>query len=187
MGDDIILHYYKKGEPTRVLRPFEFRKLINSIEKNEYKDKLEALLYSGSRYSEMRWLYENKNRLLDQSINMKNMKAKSKHAYRYIRLNNPGMRSVENYLKCKKSLPTYQTWDGNLKRWMVKAKLDPTGICCKSTRKSWESWLVVKYPHRIEEIFTSQGHEQTTALKHYLTFPFTDDDRRDMDYYVEGW
>lgn len=187
MSDEIIVHEYKKGPAVRVFRPWEFRSLIRAIPKNEYKDKLEALLYSGARYSEMQWLFENPRRLKGEHIHMKNMKALSKEAYRYVRLNLQGQRAVENFLRSKTNLPTYQTWGENMKRWCELAGLDPTGACAKSTRKTFESWLVISFPHRVNEIFISQGHKETTALRHYLTFPFTDQDKHDMKYFVEGW
>ncbi len=110
-----------------------------------------------------------------------------KEAFRWVRLNMQGQRAIENFLRCKTNLPTYQTWGENLKRWCVLAGIPKTGACAKSTRKTLESWLVISIPNRVNEIFISQGHEQTTALRHYLTFPFTDQDRQDMKYYVEGW
>jgi len=37
----------------------------------------------------------------------------------------------------------------------------------KTTRKTWESWLVWYYPEKIASIFGSQGHNELTALRHY--------------------
>lgn len=187
MTEEIILHEYKNGPPVRVFRPYEFRSIIRAIPKNEYKDKLESLLYSGCRYSEMQWLFNHPRRMKGEHIHMKNMKALSKEAYRWVRLNLQGQRAIDNFLRSKTNLPTYQTWGENLKRWCKLAKIDPSGACAKSTRKTFESWLVLTYPNRVNEIFISQGHEETTALRHYLTFPFSDKDKRDMLYYVEGW
>ena len=187
MSDDIILHEYKKGKPVRVFRPWEVRALVRAIPKNDYKDKFEALLHSGCRYSELQWLYNNPKRFKRESMQIKNTKALCKEAFRWVRLNMQGQRAIENFLRCKTNLPTYQTWGENLKRWCKLGNLDPTGACAKSTRKTIESWLVISFPNRVNEIFISQGHEETTALRHYLTFPFTDQDRQDMKYYVEGW
>lgn len=187
MTDEIILHEYKKGKPVRVFRPWEVRALVRAIPKNEYKDKFEALLYSGCRYAEMQWLFDNPRRFKGEHMHIKNMKALSKEAYRWVRLNMQGQRAIENFLRSKINLPSYQTWGENLKRWCKSGNIDPTSACAKSTRKTFESWLVISFSSRVNEIFISQGHNQSTALKHYLTFPFTDQDRKDMLYYVEGW
>lgn len=187
MSSGIILHESKKGLPVRVFRPCEVRALVRAIPKNEYKDKFEALLYSGGRYAELKWLFENPKRFQDERIHIKNMKAKVKEAYRWVRLNPQGQRAVENFLRCKTNLPSYQIWGDDLKRWCIKAGIQPDSACAKSTRKTIESWLVLCYPHRLSEIFISQGHEEMTALRHYLTFPFSEQDKKDMLYYVEGW
>jgi len=187
MSDDSILHEYKKGYPVRVFRPWEVRALVRSIPKNEYKDKFEALLFSGCRYSEMKWLFDHPARFKGEHIHMRNTKALAKEAYRWVRLNMQGQRAVENFLRCKHNLPSYPTWNENLKRWCKQGGVDPMSACAKSTRKTLESWLVISFPNRVNEIFISQGHEETTALRHYLTFPFTSNDKQDMMYYVEGW
>jgi len=187
MVEEIIKHEYNKGQPVRVFRPWEVRSLVRAIPKNEYKDKFEALLYSGCRYSEVKWLYEHPQRHRGEHLHIKNTKAFTKEAYRYVRLNRQGERAIDNFLRGKRNLPSYQTWGVNIKRWCKIANISPDYACAKSTRKTWESWLVLTYPERVNEIFISQGHQETTALRHYLTFPFSDQDKKDMEYYVEGW
>jgi len=186
-ADDIIIYEPKKGKSVRVFRPWEIRSLVRAIPKNEYKDKFEALLYTATRYKELQWLYEHPNRFHGSSIHIKNTKARVKDAYRYVHLNMQGQRAVENFLRSKTNLPTYQSWGENLKRWCINANIKPDHACAKSTRKTFESWLVITYPHRTLEILASVGHEENTALKHYLMFPFSEQDKRDMLYYVEGW
>ena len=57
--------------------------------------------------------------------------------------------------------------------------LDPIGLCPKTLRKTWESWLVF-YPRHIHLIFLSQGHNNLTSLQHYINLPFTEQDRKEM-------
>ncbi|GAH15823.1 unnamed protein product, partial [marine sediment metagenome] len=57
----------------------------------------------------------------------------------------------------------------------------------KTTRKTWESWLMFFYPQRAMEIALSQGHTTVTSLQHYLGMPFTEVDRVEMAQFVEGW
>lgn len=187
MSDDIIVYQPRKGNPVRVFRPYEVRALVSSIPKNEYKDKFEALLCSACRYSELRWLYNHPKRFHGSSIHIKNTKSKVRDAYRYVHLNMQGQRAIENFLRSKTNFPTYQAWGENLKRWCKLAGIQPDHACAKSTRKTFESWLVISFPMRIFEILASVGHNENTALRHYLTFPFTVQDKQDMLYYVEGW
>ena len=187
MSEEIILYEPKKGLPVRVFRPCEVRALVSAIPKNEYKDKFEALLYTAGRYKELQWLYDNPKRFHSDSIHIRNAKAMSKEAYRYVHLNMQGQRAIENFLRSKTNLPTNQSWNENLKRWCELAGIKPYHACAKSTRKTFESWLIITYPHRTLEILASVGHSESTALKHYLTFPFSKDDKQDMLFYIEGW
>jgi len=186
-SEPIIVYEPKKGNPVRIFRPWEFRSLVRAIPKNEYKDKLEALLHSAMRYKELQWLYQNPARYRGDHIHVKNAKSKVKQAYRYVHLNLQGQRAIENFLRSPTNLPTYQSWGENLKRWCIKANIPPDYACAKSTRKTYESWLVISFPHKTMEILSSVGHQESTALKHYLMFPFTKQDKQEMMYYVEGW
>lgn len=179
---DLIL----KGR-TRILRPSEVRAIVNAIPKNEYKDKFEALLYSGARYSEMKYLFNHPRCLLTNTIKMPSFKKRARFQERYIKLNSPGIRAVSYFLRSKKNLPSYVTWKENLERWAKLANVDPKGIGPKTTRKTWESWLVTQFSNQLEHIFLSQGHTQMVALKYYLMIPFTEEDKEDMKFYTDGW
>ena len=112
----------------RILRPNEFKKIVAVIPKAEYKDKLEALLYTGARYSEIRALYNHPNWLQSTTIKMPKRKKKSIFAERYVRLNPQGHRAVTYFLRANKNLPKHTiSWCENLQRWAVKAKIDPEG------------------------------------------------------------
>ncbi len=60
-------------------------------------------------------------------------------------------------------------------------------LCAKTSRKTWESWLVFYYPERAGLVYQSQGHTGTTSLVYYQNMPFTDADKAQMKAYVEGW
>ena len=171
----------------RILRPDELKKLINAIDKIEMRDKFEALLYTGARYVEIQRIYNNPEFFLDDSIHLKSGKKKAKHTERYIRLNPQGKRAVTYMLRSRKKYPTRAGWNENLKRWSKKAGLDTTGISVKTTRKTWESYLVTSYPKQLEYIFLSQGHSQLTSLKFYLMIPFTNEEKEQIKYYTDGW
>lgn len=178
--------YILKGG-VRIFRPCEVKRLIDSIPKVEYKDKFEALLYTGARFNELKWLYTHKNAFDGEVIHMPSLKPSSRYSERYIRLNANGKRAVSYFLRGKRNLPSHPGWEANLRRWCVKAGIDPVGVSCKSTRKTWESWLVTMYPNNVYQIFLSQGHTDKVALEYYLMLPFSDDDKKEMRYYTDGW
>ena len=183
LNDEIIL----KNNKVRIFRPYEIRKIVGAIPKNNYKDKFETLLYTGARYAEIKRLHNHPRWFKGEYIVMPSFKPKAKQKERYIRLNSPGQRSVQYFLRDPQGLPTSVTWYENMKRWCDIAGLDTMGVCIKSLRKTWESWLVTKYPKQLEHIFLSQGHSGMVALKYYLMLPFTDQDKSDMGYYIDGW
>ena len=170
-----------------IFRPNEVRKLIYAIPKNVNRERFEVCLFTGCRYEELIELHKKVSIINDCAIKVRNTKAKAKTKYRYVQLNNQGLRSVDYYQRHKDSLPSRQSWNRDLKRWCELAGIDSAGVCAKSTRKTWESWLVTCYSTEIERIFLSQGHSQFVALKHYLMLPFTDQDKGDMLFYVDGW
>jgi len=114
-------------------------------------------------------------------------KKKQVQKERSIRLNKNGADKVALFLELGKKLPTYVTWRENLVRWAKNVGLDTSGLSVKTTRKTWECWLVYYYPHVTANIYLSQGHTQMTALHSYLNMPFTDQDRKEMEEFVGGW
>jgi hypothetical protein len=193
-GESIVFTQEKSDIITksniRILRPYECRRLIDVIPKVEYVDKFEALLYSGLRFIEAQRLYDNPEWFNGVTVHLTKEAIKKKKATiseRYVHLNQPGRSAVKHFLDGDKNLPVYNTWVENLERWMIKAQLYPIGMSPKTTRKTWESWLVWYYPDKIATIFGSQGHNELTALRHYVNLPFTKTDKEEMRLFVEGW
>jgi hypothetical protein len=176
---------FKTG--VRILRPSEIKKIINAIPKADFKDKFEALLFTGMRYHEIRWLFKHKERFSGSTILMPSFKPKAKHKERYIRLNDQGKRAVDHFLRSKKNFPARDGWNANLRRWCKQAGINDQGISTKTTRKTWESWLVTMYPTSSALIFLSQGHTDLISIEYYLMLPFNDQDKLDMKEYTDGW
>jgi len=177
---------------VRVLRPWEYKLLRSGITKKEHRVNFEALLFSGMRYVEaVRLLekpemYEPRNgriHLDSFAIRKKLIKLKE----RYVILNPLGKYIVEAFISQNHPLPSYNVWTDNLIRWASNSGLDPRRLSPKTTRKTWESWLVTKYPMMTNIVFTSQGHNDFVALKHYVTLPFNEQDKKDMEEFVYGW
>ena len=172
---------------VRILRPHELTKLINAIPKMGHRIRFETLLYTGCRYAELVWLHKHPEAFDGKSIEMPSTKTEAKRKQRSIRLNLSGQRTVLLFLRDGKGLPSQSVWDRNLIRWAKKAGIDPKKISSKTTRKTWESWLVTMYPTMFTQIILSQGHTRETSMETYLGLNFYEQDKKDMPFYTAGW
>jgi len=169
----------------RILRPSEYELLKEGARTVENQTNLDACLLLGARYGECRNIQNHREWFDGKFVHVpmeKKVKRKSKD--RWIRLNPLGQMILPHFFE-NKPLPTTQTWGENMRRWAERRNLEPVGLCPRSLRKTWESWLVFHYPHTISLIFLSQGHTETTALQHYVNLPFTEKDN--IKKWVEGW
>lgn len=175
---------------TRVLRPREFQAVLDGCPKTDYQTLLQTLLYTGMRYIEVKRYQQYPSWFDGDFIHLPKeacLKKERTQQERWVRLNQQG-KMIQRYFKdCKTPLPTYQSWAMNMKCWGKRAGMDTMGLNVKTTRKTWESWLMFYYPPQIAAITLSQGHTQVTSLQHYVNMPFTDTDKLEMKRYVEGW
>lgn len=189
---------------TRILRPSECKKILDQIPKLEHETQFKMLLYSGMRYIEAKRLYDHEKkcpkneRWFDREsgfIKLGKMAVKKEKVVqkeRWVRLNMAGKTVVPYFLNLPKNLPSNVTWRENLRRWARQVGLDPIGLCPKTTRKTWESWLIYHYMSSSDNPITvmvaqSQGHTKLVQLEHYLNMPFTQDDKAGMKEFCEGW
>jgi len=129
---------------TRILRPKEFEALLVGCPKIEYKTMLQALMYTGMRYIEMKRFQKHPEWFDGDFVHLSEEASKKKkrtQKERWVRLNNQGKIIIQFFVKLEKSLPTYQSWIENLRCWASRVNLDPKGINVKTTRKTWESWF----------------------------------------------
>ena len=175
----------KKG--VRIFRPDELQKLIKAIPRSLDLIRFETALYTGARFVELQKLKKHPEFFTGNSIRMTTKKTKAISDERYIQLNERGCRAVKQFLEQKKRLPAREGWNASLKRWCKYAGVDPTGVSAKSTRKTWESYLVTSFPSCTPTIFVSQGHTGMTSLQFYLTLGFTDDEKQQIKKLTEGW
>lgn len=176
---------------VRILRPKECQAIQRVIMKPHHKTMFQGLLYTGMRYIEMCRFQNYPSWFNQEFIHLPHLLAERKEKRtqpeRWVRLNNQGRMAIEYFNQLKQKLPAYQGWNINLKRWARDAGLDPKGMSCKTTRKTWESWLMFFYPEQMAQITLSQGHNTITSVQHYLNMPFTESDRLEIKNYVEGW
>jgi integrase len=182
----------KKG--VRILRPQEYEDLLEAIPNEGARINLRILLYTGVRYVEAERLLLNPQWFDSEAgkILMPPEAQRKERELDEIKDN----RVIYTTQACRDLLPTFFKgslpvrggWDQNLKRWAKKAKLDPLGICAKTTRKTWESWLLSFYGEGIMiSVCTSQGHSKATSMEHYTSDPFSESDRERISGYVGGW
>ncbi len=175
---------------VRILRPSEYEQLRQGAETLQNQSRLDGLLLTGMRFVEAQRFQENPDWLDGRFVHLPVLAQRKKlrqQKERWVRLSDRGRTVLPYFLKLQKPLPTWKAWTQNLKRWANRSGLDPVGLGPKTTRKSWESWLVSSYPDRVLEVFLSQGHTQMTALSHYLNLPFTSNDKEAMREWAAGW
>lgn len=176
---------------VRILRPKECHAIQRVIKKPYHKTMFQALLYTGMRYIEMQRFQNYPSWFDGDFVHLPHLLAERKkmrtQPERWVRLNQQGKMAIEYFSRMKEKLPAYQGWNMNLKRWARDAGLSPEGMGCKTTRKTWESWLMFYYPQQMAAITLSQGHDTVTSVQHYLNMPFTESDRLGIKNYVEGW
>lgn len=179
---------------TRVLRPSEYKTLKSAIPKNQYRTMLDALLASGMRYSEFemfsknpKWFNEYEQKIYLPKIAIKKKKIKRKQ--RWILLSDWGAQQISSFLNYNMDIPARRTWYADLQRWIELSQLDTDFMSVKTTRKTWECYLISYFGGRnnIETILLSQGHTSNTAINHYWSLPFTRDEIKSMAFMMEGW
>ena len=179
-------------EHVRILRPSEYEALREVIPKMHHRIILETALFTGMRWIELERFKKNPE-WYEAKIGYiylppeASQKKKRKLKERYVYLSSRGKAIIPLFLKLEKAIPSRITWNENLKRWGENAGLDPVGLSAKTTRKTWESWLMASYPEKALIIAMSQGHTQLTSLNHYLNLPFSKDDIEKIKEYTMGW
>jgi len=174
---------------VRILRPSEFRLIVDQI-KPDYQIMFKTLLLTGMRFVEAKRFQNHPEWFDGDFINLPSsamLKKKAKMSERSIRLNNLGRTLIPIFLNLQRDLPTRVSWREDLRRWAINVGLEPDGLSAKTTRKTWESWLMFYYPERRLEIVLNQGHTDVTSIKHYLNLAFTNEDKVAMGEYVSGW
>lgn len=181
-----------KDSMIRTLRPNEYDALRMASGKRSNMVQMDTLLVTGMRYIEAQRFHEHPDWFDGNFLFLPKgavLKVKTHQAERYVRLSRLGKEIVPKFLEVK-NLPTPETWRENLERWAGKAGLDPIGLGPKTTRKTWESWLMFTYadnPTAWMTIIQSQGHTAATSLHHYLNMPFLQEDKERIKPWVEGY
>lgn len=176
---------------VRILRPSEWNRLSQSIP-DVHKVNADTLLLSGLRYMEARRLQTNPGWFDGRFLQLPKEavgKELRHQKERWVRLSDRGRETIGKFFS-QERLPVWQVWGRWMKSWGTEAGLDPLGLCAKTTRKTWESWLAFAFmdkPSAWVIITTSQGHTSGTSVSHYLNTPFIEDDLSAMQPWISGF
>jgi integrase len=177
------------GDGTKVINVQEYDKFIQCIPKR-YQTIFEMNVICGFRYVELQRVYDNpkwyveaRNQIIlppeaQKKVKQKLVKRtidKLPSTFRYV---------FQNFVTGVRP-PDRTSWNRDLARWSIKAGIDPK-VSPKSARKTIESWMLKAGIPEIE-IYSRQGHDPVTSLKHYQSLSFTDYEMRDINKRLTEW
>lgn len=185
---------------SRILPPAEAAAIRSVIAKPSSCALFDLLLYTGLRFAEVRQLVTDPS-IFDEDrgiLTILNMKPRATAPVRIVLLSDRGRAAVQTFIDLGAKVPgSHNAWHQNLIHWSRAAELtalpsskatgNPTGIRVRTTRKTWESWLLAACPDRLIDIALSQGHSETIAIRHYGNLAWTPDEREAIRAEVVGW
>jgi len=177
------------SDGTKVLTVEEYDKFIQYIPENK-RVIFEINVITGMRYIEIQRLYDNPSwyyKERNQIILPKEaqQKVKQKLVKRTIdRLPSTFPYLFKAFTEGNRP-PEYSWWYRQLSNWSRKACIEPK-IGPKTPRKTIESWML-KAGINEYEIYSRQGHDPVTSLRHYQSLSFTDYEMRDIEKRLTEW
>jgi len=177
------------SDGTKVLTVEEYDKFLLAIPE-AMKQIFEVNTITGMRYIEIQRLYENpswyskeRNQIILPKEAQK--KVKQKQIKRTIdKLPSTFSYIFKQFSEGKKP-PYRSSWNKDLARWSqlagIRHKVGP-----KTPRKTIESWMLKCGIPEIE-IYSRQGHDPVTSLRHYQSLSFTDYEMRDIKKRLTEW
>lgn len=193
----IILHT-RRGTPLRVLRPFEFDAIREQMDSIDQQLAFDVLLFTGMRYVEFIRFGNNPSWVRDRTRSIylppeaqrKEMRVSPD---RFIHLSSEGWKAIKEFFSKPRKIYTREGFNKVLSKCAKRADIDGTGLSAKSTRKTWESWLVYqmilidRQPAALEIVSKSFGHTSSTAIGHYINLDFTKEDIQEITMRTRGW
>ena len=177
------------GDGTKVLTVEEYDKFRQAIPESK-RVIFEVNTITGLRYVELQRLYDNpawyymeRNQIIlpkdaQQKVKQKQIKRtidKLPSTFQYI---------FKQFTEgCKP--PERSSWNRDLARWSENAGISPK-VGPKTPRKTIESWMLKSGIPEIE-IYSRQGHDPITSLRHYQSLSFTDYEMRDIKRKLTEW
>ena len=177
------------ADGTKVLTVEEYDRFITAIPES-MKAIFEINTITGLRYIELQRLYENpqwyykeRNQIILPKEAQK--EEKQKLPKRTVDKLPTTFSYVFSHFINGKKPPYRSSWNKDLARWSEKAGIKPK-VGPKTPRKTIESWMLKTGIPEIE-IYSRQGHDPITSLKHYQSLSFTDYEMRDIEKRLIEW
>lgn len=177
-------------ENNRVFTPSEYKAVYKAIDSRIFKKSINTALYTGMRYKELQLFADNPQwHRPDKSDIFLPRKFTKNRKDRYVHLTPHFNELLTMYLETDGGLyfPHRRSWYDNIQRWGAWAGIkDYKNLNVKTTRKTWESWLV-RAGYDAVKVMLSQGHTQTTAILYYFNLSFTKEDIAQIKQRTIGW
>jgi len=177
------------SDGTKVLTVEEYDKFINTL-KDRHRVMFEVSTITGVRYIELQrlhdhpeWYIRHRNQIIlppeaqlkPKTIAPKRTVDKLPSTFYYM---------FKDFIEGQRP-PHRVNWYNNLKRWSENAGIEPK-IGPKTPRKTIESWMLKSGIPEIE-VYSRQGHDLLTSLKHYQSLSFTDYEARGIKKRLTEW
>ena len=177
------------SDGTKVLTVEEFDKFLNGMSK-KHQTAFEINVITGLRYVELqrlqnapKWYNEDRNQIILPPEAQKKVKQK------LVKRTVDKLPTTFHYMFEKfvngPSLPDRSPWNRYLERQSVKVGINPK-VGVKTPRKTIESWMLKAGIPEIE-IYSRQGHDIKTSMRHYQSISFTDYELRDIKKRLLEW
>jgi site-specific recombinase XerC len=177
------------ADGTKVLTVAEYDKFVNFIP-IKFRPIFEVNTITGLRYVELQrlhdhdeWYYTERNQIILPKEAQR--KVKQKLVKRTIDKLPATFPYIFKAFVEGRRPPERTTWFENLERWSHKAGISPK-VNPKTPRKTIESWMLKTGIPEIE-IYSRQGHDPITSLRHYQSLSFTDYEMRDIEKRLIEW
>ena len=180
-------------QDAQILNAREYEAMRAALSLN-HRLLFDGCIFTGMRMSEfwsfiqhLEWYHSERS-----FIAITSKKTETRYKDRNVILSNMGNRAIQDLVhgvRFNGIKPiTRMGWQEDLKRAARKAGLENLhGIMPKMTRKTWVSWLVTTYPDDGLRIAASLGHDPRTMVEHYLSLPFSAEERAQILPLVIGW
>jgi site-specific recombinase XerC len=177
------------ADGTKVLTVEEYDKFLQVIPESK-KVIFEINTITGLRYVELQrlhanpqWYFKARNQII--LPHEAQLKVKQKAPKRTIDKLPSTFAYLFKLFTEGKRPPERTSWNQDLARWSMKAGISPK-VNTKTPRKSIESWMLKSGIPEIE-IYSRQGHDPVTSLRHYQSLSFTDYEMRDIRKRLTEW
>ncbi len=147
----------------RILSPTEYELLASQLSEED-KVIAGALLFSGCRFTEGLRIQTFYEWFDGTSLSLPGMKRGCKQRERKIRLSLMGIPALQKFVVLDKTIPSRKVWYKTLNKAAVSSRIGTEGVCNAMLRRTWEYWLLISFPNKMNEIRVSQGHYSNLLL-----------------------